>query len=142
MREQVKVTGLVSIYRNGVLEQSNNLVLALGKRWIARRCAGTEATLPTHIAVGTGTTPVTGADTALQSELARVALAQPVSVADGTAVLRAEAVFNAGVATGPLTEAALFNAASGGTAIARTVFSVKNKGADDVFTVVWEITIS
>ena len=142
MIDNVKATGLVSIYRNGVLEQQPNLVLNLGKQWIARRCTGQDSTLATHIAAGTGTTATNGTQLALVSEIARVALVQPGAVNAGTATMRFEGVFPAGVATGPLTEAGLFNAASGGLCIARTVFDVKNKGPEDMFTVVWEITIS
>lgn len=142
MKDGVKATGLVSIYRNGVLEQQNNLVLKLGKQWIAKRCTGQDSTLVTHIAAGTGTTPAGDTQLALVTEVARVALAQAGAVNAGTATMRYEAVFPAGVATGPLTEAGLFNAASGGLCVARTVFDVKNKGPEDVFTVVWEITIS
>ena len=57
-------------------------------------------------------------------------------------VMRYEATFPAGTGTGALTEAGLFTAAAAGTCVARTVFAVKNKGADDIFTVVWEITIN
>ena len=142
MKDGVKATGLVSIYRNGVLEQQANLVLKLGKQWIAKRCTGQDSTLVTHIAVGTGTTPAGDTQLALVTEVARVALAQAGAVNAGTATMRYEAVFPAGVATGPVTEAGLFNAASGGLCVARTVFDVKNKGPEDVFTVVWEITIS
>ncbi|MGL4614695.1 MAG: hypothetical protein ACRCVV_12520 [Shewanella sp.] len=142
MKDCVKAMGLVSIYRNGVLEQQQNLVLKLGKQWIAKRCTGQDSTLATHIGAGTGTTPTADAQLALVTEVARVPLVQAGAVNPGTATMRFEAVFPAGVATGPLTEAGLFNAASGGLCIARTVFDVKNKGSEDVFTVVWEITIS
>ncbi len=142
MKDNVKATGLVSIYRNGKLEQQENLVLTLGKQWIAKRCTGQDSTLVTHIAVGTGTAAAAVGQTALVAEVARVALAQAGSVTASTATLRYEAVFSAGVASAALTEAGLFNAASGGLCVARTVFDVKNKGPEDVFTVVWEITIS
>ena len=142
MKDSIKATGLVSIYRNGVLEQQNNLVLTLGKQWIAKRCTGQDSSLVTHIAAGTGTTPAAVGQTALTTEIARVALVQAGAILPSTATMRYEAVFPVGVGSGPLTEAGLFNAASSGLCIARTVFDVKNKGPEDVFTVVWEITIS
>lgn len=142
MKDSIKATGLVSIYRNGVLEQQNNLVLALGKQWIAKRCTGQDSSLVTHIAAGTGTTAAAVGQTALTAEIARVALVQAGATIPSSATMRYEAVFPAGVGSGPLTEAGLFNAASSGLCIARTVFDVKNKGPEDVFTVVWEITIS
>lgn len=142
MKDSIKATGLVSIYRNGVLEQQRNLVLDLGKQWIARRCTGQDSTLVTHLAAGTGVTATSGSQLGLVSEIARVALSAAGSVVSSTATMRFEGVFPAGVATGPVTEAGLFNAASGGICVARTVFDVKNKGPEDIFTVVWEITIS
>ena len=45
-------------------------------------------------------------------------------------------------ATGAVTEAGIFNAASGGTMLCRTVFSVVNKGADDSLSVTWTITLT
>ena len=50
--------------------------------------------------------------------------------------------FEAGDATGAVTEAGIFNAASGGDMLCRTVFSVVNKAADDTMSVTWTITLS
>lgn len=141
----VKATGVVSVInaRTGEVLEVNNTVLTLGKEWIAQRCTGEASTLVTHLAVGTSSTAVAVGQTGLIAENARVALnaAGAVNPANKN-VMRYEAAFNAGVGTGALTEAGLFTAASGGTCVARTVFSVKNKGVDDIFTVVWEITIN
>ena len=51
-------------------------------------------------------------------------------------------VIEIGPGTGAITEAGLFDAASGGDMLARTVFSVVNKGASDSITITWTITIS
>lgn len=142
MMDSVKATGVVSIYdAAGDLVQSNNTVLTLGKEWIAQRCTGQIASLVTRIGVGTGSTPVSVSNGGLVAEIARVPLAT-AGVVDpqNKALIRYSASFVEGVATGALTEAGLFTAAN--VCVARTVFSVKNKGADDVFTVVWEITIN
>lgn len=142
--EGIKTTGAVSFYDvSGKLLDSTNTVLTLGKEWIAQRCTGQMAPLVTHIAVGAGTSAVTLQDTGLGAEIARVALAQAGAVnPSNKTVIRYEASFVAGVGVGLLTEAGLFTAAVGGVCVARTVFPVKNKGADDIFTVVWEITIN
>jgi hypothetical protein len=50
--------------------------------------------------------------------------------------------FEAGDATGAITEAGIFNAASGGDMLCRTVFSVINKAADDTLSVTWTITLT
>jgi hypothetical protein len=52
------------------------------------------------------------------------------------------ASFEAGDGTGAVTEAGIFNAATGGSMLCRTVFSVVNKAADDTMSVTWTITIS
>ena len=52
------------------------------------------------------------------------------------------ASFVAGVGTGAVTEAGVFNAASAGTMLCRTVFSVVNKGAADSMSITWTITVS
>lgn len=144
MIDSIKATGVVSIYdANGHLLDVNNTVLTLGKEWIAQRCTGEMSTLVTHLAVGTSSTAVAVGQTGLVAENARVALNAAGAVKPTNKnVMRYEATFAAGVGTGALTEAGLFTAASAGTCVARTVFAVKNKGADDVFTVVWEITIN
>lgn len=141
----VKATGVVSVInaRTGDVLEVNNTVLTLGKEWIAQRCTGEVSTLVTHLAVGTSTTAVAVGQTGLIAENARVALNAVGAVKPANKnVMRYEATFNAGVGTGALTEAGLFTASTAGTCVARTVFSVKNKGVDDIFTVVWEITIN
>ena len=142
--EGIRATGVVRFYDVfGKLLDSTNTVLTLGKEWIAQRCTGQESSLVTHMAVGTGTSAATLQDTALVSEIARAALAQAGAVNPfNKTVIRYEAFFVEGVGVGPLTEAGLFTAAGGGVCVARTAFPVKNKGADDIFAVVWEITIN
>jgi hypothetical protein len=48
----------------------------------------------------------------------------------------------AGDSTGALTEAGVFNAATGGIMLDRVVFPVVNKGADDSLTAVFTFTMS
>lgn len=93
-----------------------------------------------HIAVGTGSTAVASSQTALTTELSRVAATYAHTVA--TKVFTMTATFAAGVATGAITEAGVFNAASAGTMLDRVLFSVINKGADDTLTVTFTFTLS
>ena len=90
--------------------------------------------------VGTGTTGVTGADTALETEVTRVANVYAHSA--GTKVFTHTADYAAGTGTGALTESGLLNAASTGTLLNRVVFSVINKGSSDTLQIVWTITLS
>jgi hypothetical protein len=82
--------------------------------------------------------------TALVTESARVALTSTTQVTTTTTndAIQYVATFNPGTATAAITEAAILNAASAGTMLARTVFSVINKGANDTLTITWKITLA
>ena len=93
----------------------------------------------THMAVGTGTTPATAGDTTMETESARVALDNTTPAGGSITYV---ATYPAGTATAALTEAGIFNDATAGTMLCRTLFSVINKGASDTMTITWTITIS
>jgi hypothetical protein len=93
----------------------------------------------THMAVGTGTTAAAAGDTALGSESHREALDSTTVTSNAIAYVSS---FEAGEGTGALTEAGIFNAASAGTMLCRTVFDVVNKGANDTMSITWTITIT
>ena len=57
-------------------------------------------------------------------------------------VLTYVCTFEAGDATGAVTEAGIFNAASGGDMLCRTVFSAVNKAASDSLAITWVVTLS
>jgi len=116
-----------------------NLVVTAGKQFIASRMASASAGVMSHMAVGTGTTAAAAGDTALQTEIGRVALS---SLAAAGAVVTHAATFPAGAGTGAVTEAGIFNASSAGTMQCRTVFPVVNKGADDAMQITWTVTVS
>jgi len=124
-------------------QHEHNLVVNVGLAFIAGRLMGTPAVM-SHMAVGTGTTAAAVAQTALVTEAARVALGSTTNVTTTVTndAVQYVATFAAGTGTGALTEAGLFNAASAGTMLSRTVFSVVNKGALDTLTITWKITFS
>lgn len=103
------------------------------------RATGRPAVI-SHIAVGTGTTAEAATQTTLVTELSRIAATYAHTA--GTKVFTMTATFAAGVATGAITEAGVFNAASAGTMLDRVVFPVVNKGADDTLTAVFTFTLS
>lgn len=118
----------------------DNLTLTLGKSWIAGRCGPNPPAALSHMAIGTDGTAPALADNALHAEIARVAL----DVAGGTlngAVLTLAGTFGPGIGTGALQEAGLLNAGAGGTLTNRVSFGVVTKGASDVTTITWTITI-
>lgn len=142
--DQLKVTGDVVVEITGPdgrvkdRREIKNLVVTAGKTFIAARMVGTPTAM-SHMAIGAGTTAAAAGDTALGSELGRVALASATSTG---AVVTYTASFPAGTGTGAVTEAGTLNAASGGTLLCRTVFSVVNKGVDDAMSITWAITVS
>ena len=144
IQENIKITGKVSIKlfdQSGELKDTrdiNNLVVTTGKEFIAARMVGTPTEM-SHMAIGAGSTAAANGDTALGSELGRVALS--TDTASG-AVVTYTAAFPAGTGTGAVVEAGILNASSGGTLLCRTVFSVVNKGANDAMTITWQITVS
>ena len=117
----------------------DNLVVTTGKNFIASRMVGTSAGVMSHMAIGSSSTAAAAGDTALGSELGRVALASSGASAN---VVTYTATFPAGTGTGAVVEAGLLNASSAGTLLCRTVFAVVNKGADDAMSVTWTVTVS
>ncbi len=116
-----------------------NLVVTVGKNFIASRMKDATATAMTHMAIGSGTTAAAAGDTTLGTELGRVALTSTTVTANAVAYV---ATFPAGTGTGAVTEAGLFNASSAGTLLCRTVFSVINKGAADTLGITWTVTVN
>jgi hypothetical protein len=147
--EKIKATGQVSFVltdENGNIKQqdSKNLVVDPGLAFIASRMIGTTAAVMSHMAIGTGTTAAADAQTALVTESARVALTSSTVVTTTVAndSVQYVATFGPGVGTAAITEAGIFNAASAGTMLARTVFAVINKGALDTLTLTWKVTVA
>lgn len=116
-----------------------NLVVTVGKNFIASRMVGTSSAIMSHMAIGTSTTTPAVANTTLGTEAGRVSLAS--SSASGNQVTYT-ATFPAGTGTGAITEAGIFNASSAGTLLCRTTFPVVNKAAGDSIAVTWVVTVS
>lgn len=115
-----------------------NLVVAVGRTYIASRMIGTTSTVMTHIALGANSTAAVNGDATLGTELGRAVLTSSTSLDN---VVTYTATFGAGVATGSVQEAGIFNATSGGIMLARTTFAVVNKGVSDILAVAWTISV-
>ncbi len=147
-QEFVKATGELSVVlrdENGNIKQEQfipNLVVTVGKNWIASRMKDTGIPVQmSHMAVGAGTVAPAVGDTALGSELGRVALTTAGGTVSNNEVTYT-ATFPAGTGTGAITEAGILNAASAGTMLCRTTFAVVNKGANDTVAISWKVLIS
>ncbi len=133
------------IYRaNGDTETvyQDNLIVNVGFDFIAD-AIGKSASRPSvmgYIALGTGTTAAAATQSALVTEIDRNAATYAHTA--GTKTFTFTADFLAGDATGAITEAGVFNAATAGIMFDRVVFPVVNKGADDSLTAVFTFTMS
>jgi len=143
--ENLKASGSLRVVVTGAdgkvkeEHQFKNLVVTVGKNFVASRMVGTASAVMSHMAVGSNNTAAAAGDTALGAELGRVALATSTAT---TNVVTYTATFPAGTGTGAIVEAGIFNASSAGTMLCRTVFAVVNKGVDDALSITWTITIS
>jgi len=145
LNENLKMQGALTVTvraEDGTIKQEfevPNLVVTVGKNYIASRMASASSTVMSHMAIGTGTASPVAADTALAIEAGRVALS---SFSASANVVTGTATFPAGTGTGAITEAAILNAASSGTLLCRTTFPVVNKLASDSIAITWVITVS
>jgi len=140
INDGLKLTGKLKIALNGeTVQEVNNLVVTDGKEYVASRMKDATATAMSHMAIGSGSTAAAAGNSALGNQLGRVAL---TSTGLSGAVVTYTATFPAGTGTGAVTEAGILNAASSGTLLCRTVFSVVNKGASDSMTITWTVTVS
>lgn len=120
-----------------------NLVVTTGKNHIADQLSDKSEAPMSHMAIGTGTTAVITTDTALQTELDRNAFTSKTKGTGSDAnKVNYVCTWAAGDGTGPITEAGIFNSASAGQMLCRSVFLEKNKESGESMTMTWIITIS
>lgn len=143
--ENLKASGSLRVVVTGadgkVKEEREfkNLVVTVGKNFVASRMVGTASAVMSHMAIGSDSTPAAAGNTTLGSQLARVALGSSTAT---TNVVTYTATFPAGTGTGAVVEAGIFNDPTVGTMLCRTVFAVVNKGVDDAMSITWTVTIS
>jgi len=148
--ENLKAKGSLSLVltdENGNVKQSDthNLVVDAGLAWITSRMVGTSDNAMRYMAVGSDGTAAAAAHVGLLSQISnRVALDSTTRVTTTATNDSVQYVctFGAGVSTGAIQEAGLFEDTTGGSMLARTAFSVINKGALDTLTITWKITIA
>jgi len=143
----VKLTGHINFRlfdANGVLKDERdikNVVVTVGKAYMATWLATATQSdyFMKYVGLGTGTSAASASDTALQTELST----REVGTLSATSnVWESVSNFAAGINTGSITEAGIFSASSGGTMLARQVFTAIPKGASDSLQVTWQITLS
>jgi hypothetical protein len=149
INENLKLSGQLNIVlkdkAGNVKDQREvkNLVVNSGLAYIASRMKDTTKGAMSHMALGSGTTAAAASQTDLVSTLgSREALDSTTISGSNNEKIVYVSAFEAGDATGAVTEAGIFNAASSGDMLCRTVFNVVNKAADDTMSVTWTITLS
>lgn len=122
-----------------------NTVVTAGRAWVLHALNSADsATSQTiqQLAVGTGTTAPTTADTALGSETLRKAI-QSFTTSNLTSnppSWRAECSFATNEANTTLGEVALFNSSAAGTMLARATFSTINKTTSNTLSISYTIS--
>ena len=141
--DDLKLTGTLKISLNDeIVHQCDNLVVTAGKNWVAGRFK--DGSIPaemSHMAIGSADTAPAAGNTALATELNRIALTTDGGTVS-TNTVQYDASWTSAAAAYAIKEAGIFNAASGGTMLARTTFAVINKGTDDTVSISWTITVS
>lgn len=148
MKSTIPVTGKLAITltdSNGNIKSSetHNLVVNVGIAAIANRLISDAEAKITHMALGKGVTAAAAGNTALVTEAGRVAMQTTTQVTESVSndAVQYVAEFGPGVATGNITEAGLFTAASAGKMWCRSVFSVLGKEAGDTLVIAWVIKV-
>jgi|TARA_R110000744_G_scaffold229425_1_gene347439 hypothetical protein len=149
INENLKLSGQLNIVlkdkAGNIKEQREvkNLVVNAGLAYIVSRMVGTSKDVMSHMALGSSTTAAAAGQTDLVTLLgSREALDSTTIAGSNNEKVAYVSAFEAGDATGAVTEAGIFNAATGGDMLCRTVFGVVNKAADDTLSVTWTITLA
>ena len=144
IKDDLKATGIVNIKQynsTGNLIKDftvNNLVVNSGISFIINRMYSSVENPMSHMAIGgTFGTPVPS-ETTLGSEITRVALTSTTIVGNSLVFV---ATFGAGVGTGLIQEAGIFNAATSGTMLNRVSFGSVNKNSSDTIVITWTLTL-
>lgn len=144
LKDTMKAAGKLSIVvkdANGNVKDTReveNLVVDTGLDFIASRMGGVSADVMSHMAIGTGTTAAAAGDTDVETINGSREALDSATVTDNTIVY----VGSFDSRTGAITEAGIFNAATAGTMLCRTVYSPINLTSADSLTVTWTVTIS
>jgi hypothetical protein len=142
--ESITIKGSLNIV---VFDQNNNvkdtrdiknLVVASGKNYIANRMTSNANVIMSHMAIGSGNASPTTSDTTLGSEDTRIPLDSTTLTGNTITYVT---TYGAGVGTGPITEAGIFNDPTAGTMLCRTRFDVVNKANTDVVVITWNVTV-
>jgi hypothetical protein len=130
---------LINPSGEAVVFDGGNLVVDTGLTYIISRMKESTSAPMSHIAAGTGTVDPVAVNSALGAEIGRAVITS--TVAAGKTIVYS-VTFVPGVATGAISEAGIFNDATAGTMLCRTVFPVINKQVADTMSITWTVTLN
>jgi hypothetical protein len=131
--ELIKPSGQTTVF------DVENLVVSTGLAYIISRMKEATVSVMSNIAVGEGIEIPVSTDSALELEIGRSSISSTVAVSNSIVYA---VTFAPGVATGAITEAGIFNNATAGTMLCRTVFPVINKQVADTMSITWTVTLN
>lgn len=125
--------------------EGNNTIVTSGRRWVLQQLASSEintAQSISYIAVGTGTNAPATSDTALQSEVTRIAISSFVTSNLTSNPPSWQAIISLATNQGNTTlgEIGLFNSSSGGTMLGRATFSTVNKSTSNTLSLTYVVS--
>lgn len=137
----------VKIYINNNLErETHNLIVEAGKKVVVQRIKGASPAEFTYIALGSGTTPPSPTDTALQTELTtdglQRAVASSITWDTNFKITYTHTFTYTGTTAQNVSETGIFNASTGGNMLARAVFSTVSLNTNDTIKIVWDISVA
>lgn len=143
-QEKTQMKGRFTILKNGkVVREVNNLITNAGfEAMSGLLLTDIGGTAFDYIAIGTGTTAAAVTDTALESEVMRVAgtgTQTTTTVTNDTAHLECTFTITSSLA---ITEAGMLNAASGGTLLNRQTFTAVDVVDGDTLIIKYNVTFS
>lgn len=142
LKGDLKVVVLDSEGKEKDRRDINNLVVHVGKVYIAERMRSNLAPLMSHMAIGVANVAATTSQTGLLGENARVVFDSNTITTNTITYI---ATFPAGSPSGGATiaEAGIFNnpSANTGTMLCRTRFNEVNKANSDVIVITWNVTV-
>lgn len=130
-----------------IRDEGHNLVVDGGLAMITSWIVSNANNLPTYMALGSGSTTPTGADTALESELAVSGLTRTSTTpVQATTTVTNDSVkwdvtFSA-LGSASVSEVGIFDASSGGNMLCRRVFSTKPVESGDTIQIIYTIVFA
>lgn len=141
LQSRMAMSGVIRIYNTNtgeLLREAHNIITSGGCAFMAGYLSGGTMTAMSTVAVGSGSTTPTTADTALAAEIGGVdgdRHAATVTAPTSTSV-KFSSTYGAGHATGNWYEAGIFNSTvAAGLMLCRVTYGLLTKAATDAFTI-------